>query len=90
VIALDRDVLADVTGGEVSSDSVVTPYRTRTTSVSDYRTCEQAIERSAGEKYPDSRWFFQRWVGARDSNAAPRADWFARTLPQACGLPPQS
>ena len=42
--------------------------------------CEQTMRRAAAERHPDSRWFFQRWFGARDRNAEARENWTRQAL----------
>jgi len=74
---LTRDQLNAVVGGA-------------TTSTSPYETCRQTMDQAAQEKYPDTRWFFQRWFGAKDGNKDARDAWLGQSLPGTCGSPPTS
>jgi hypothetical protein len=81
---LSPDQLSAVIGGKSvtqSSDGSVTHAQT------DTESCRDMIERAANNKYPDNRWFFQKWFGAKDENADARADWIKNTLPGSCGTP---
>ena len=82
--ALTLEQLTTVVGGRTlteGSDGSVTYSQTP------YETCQDTIRQSAYEKYPDSRWFFQKWVGAKDGNADARADFLKTAIPTACGMP---
>jgi hypothetical protein len=83
---IDRDHLAAVMGGKSTTTQ---PDGTVTYKQSNYESCVDAVQGSARDRFPDNRWFFQRWFGAKDDNAAPRADYLAKTLPAACGMPPK-
>ena len=50
-------------------------------------SCIDAMMQGAREAYPDKRWFFQRWFGADDPNARPRADYARDAIATACRLP---
>jgi hypothetical protein len=80
------DQLLAVVGGKSTTTSA---DGTTTYQQSNYETCVGAMEHGAAEKYPDNRWFFQRWVGAKDDNAGPRADWLKDAIPKACGPAPK-
>ena len=53
-------------------------------------TCIDAMDKGAREKYPDNRWFFQRWWGSEDPNAGPRADYRRDSIRDACNVKPAS
>jgi hypothetical protein len=84
--SIDRDLLHGVIGGRSTTENA---DGTTTYKQSNYESCVDAMERGAREKFPDNRWFFQKWFHAADDNAAPRADWLAKSLPGACGMPPK-
>jgi hypothetical protein len=75
---LSPDQLARIRGGAHTEQT--TPYE----------TCRGTMEQAAHEKYPDDRWFFQRWFGAKDGNADARKKWLDESLPGACGPAPTS
>jgi len=81
---LTIDLLAVVEGGRTNTTA---PDGTTTFQQSNYETCVQAIQDGGREKYPDNRWFFQRWAGVKDENAGARADWVKSSIPAACGPP---
>ena len=82
---LTLEQLATVGGG---STTTTTPDGTTTYRQSNYETCVQAMSAGAKDKYPDNRWFFQRWFHATDENAGARADWLKSAVPTACGKAP--
>jgi len=81
---LTLDQLNTVVGGRSYSES---PNGQVTYSQTPYETCHDTIRQSAYERYPDNRWFFQRWVGAKDDNADARAEYLRTSIPAACGMP---
>lgn len=86
--AIDLAELAHVKGGDGSvylgtrkigvGGSWSTPWSQR---------CLDNNQRIARDKYPDNRWFWQRWAGQEDPNAGPRAE-YEQQHAQSCG--PQS
>jgi hypothetical protein len=84
--SIDRDQLAGVIGGKslTTSPDGVTTYKQ-----SNYESCVDAMAGQADQQFPDNRWFFQKWFHAKDDNAAPRADWLRKAVPDACGMPPK-
>lgn len=83
---LTLEQLAVVGGG---STTTTKPDGTTTYQQSNYESCVQTIREGGKEKYPDNRWFFQRWFHATDENAGARADWVKSSLPTACGPAPR-
>lgn len=69
--------LSSVVGGRSitrDGDGTTTDYQ------SPRESCEQVMRRAGNQRYPDTRWFFQRWVGAKDGNADARDAWTRRAL----------
>jgi hypothetical protein len=83
---IDSEQLAAVIGGKSTTTQ---PDGTVTYKQSNYESCVDAVQGSANDRFPDNRWFFQKWFHAKDDNAAPRAEYLAKTLADACGLPPK-
>jgi hypothetical protein len=82
--ALTLDQLGTVVGGRYASES---DDGTVVYSQTPYESCHDAIRTKAYQQYPDNRWFFQKWFGAKDDNADARADYIKQGLPAGCGMP---
>ena len=82
--SLSIDELGTVFGGMSETDNPDGSFHYKQ---SQYESCIHKVESEANKRFPDNRWFFQRWFGAKDDNADARAEFIKKTAPDQCGMP---
>jgi len=71
LITIEATELTRIHGGN-SLSGKIGPLTVEQTN---YESCLETNQRQARDRYPDNRWFFQKWMGKPDPNAGPRAEY---------------
>lgn len=83
---IDSVSLSTVNGGEKLSGKVAGAQLEWSTT--QRQDCEAGAERRAYQRYPDTRWFWQRWTGTgTDTNAEARYQAQQADVLKTCSLP---
>ena len=62
-------------------------FSSHTAAYTDQGFCIGTMDGAAKQKYPDTRSFVQRWMGAKDGNADARAEWLSQAIKPCVAAP---